>query len=308
MTARSDRLRFDRRLVCDALRTPIRGEALILDAAAAGLAARIERWSNGGDAEELAGWVGSLCRRFSNVAELRQLFLAAPDIVTAVVGSAGVDGEGAGAATELRALIAGAVEASWRTFDSDASGRLDEVDARIDELVVTLEAADATTAEHSRAVGSWSARIARRLGLGPDDVVFARRAGLLHDIGKLRVPADVLNAPRSLTVDEWVVVRAHAIEGVRIVRADPILAAFAPPIHGHHERIDGHGYPDGIRATALPLTTRIVSVADSFNAMIGNRPYRRPLRPTDAVDELRRFRGRQFDPDVVEALLSVVID
>lgn len=306
MTARFERSRFDHARVYDALRGPIAGDALILDAAAAGLVTRVDRWLDDGDGEELAAWIGSLCRRFSNVAGLRALFLGAPETLAAAMRAGGGDDVAAMAA--LPALVLAAVDGAWRTFEGDPSSRLDEVDARIDEVIITLDVADTLTAQHSRAVGSWCARIARRLGLDPDEVVFARRAGLLHDIGKLRVPSEVLNAPRSLTVDEWVVMRAHAIEGVRIVRADPVLASFAPPIQGHHERIDGHGYPDGIRASTLPLTTRIVSVADSFNAMIGNRPYRRPLRPTDAVEELRRFRDRQFDPEVVEALVSVVID
>ena len=101
--------------------------------------------------------------------------------------------------------------------------------------------------------------------------------------------------------------RDHAAEGGRIVGALPALAAFIPIVRGHHERLDGQGYPDGLKAGAIPLAARIVSVADSFNAMIGRRPHRSPMVPDDALGELERHRGTQFDPEVVGAMVRIVL-
>jgi HD-GYP domain-containing protein (c-di-GMP phosphodiesterase class II) len=94
--------------------------------------------------------------------------------------------------------------------------------------------------------------------------------------------------------------------GGRIVAARDRLAPFVPIVRSHHERLDGKGYPDGLRTTAIPLAARIVSVADSFNAMIGRRAYRLPLPPTEALDELDRNRGTQFDPEIVAAMIRIV--
>jgi putative nucleotidyltransferase with HDIG domain len=183
---------------------------------------------------------------------------------------------------------------------------IDEIDAAIDVIVVRMDAGDPLTAEHSRAVSAWSERIARHLGLDDAEVAQARRAGLIHDIGKVATPREILHAPRSLTDAEMAVMRDHVNAGARLVAGDARLRTFVSTIRGHHERIDGRGYPDGVRGEAITLCTRIVSVADSFNAMIGRRPYRAPWAPTDALEELHRNRSTQFDPDVVDALTAVL--
>ncbi len=100
--------------------------------------------------------------------------------------------------------------------------------------------------------------------------------------------------------------RRHAEDGGAIITAIPLLAHHTPAVRGHHERLDGRGYPDGLASSQIPLAARIVAVADSFNAMIGNRPYRLPMRPTAALEELRRNAGTQFDPDVIEAMNDVL--
>jgi putative nucleotidyltransferase with HDIG domain len=182
----------------------------------------------------------------------------------------------------------------------------DDIDDALDELLENLNVAAPLMAEHSRAVSAWCERMARTLGLSEDEITFAARCGLIHDIGKLRTPPEILNAPRSLTTEEWVLMRAHAAEGARIVANVPLLESLTPTVRGHHERLDGGGYPDGLVAREISLVTRIVTVADCFNAMIGRRPYRLPLSPADALAELERHRGTQFDPEIVEAMVRVV--
>jgi HD-GYP domain-containing protein (c-di-GMP phosphodiesterase class II) len=133
------------------------------------------------------------------------------------------------------------------------------------------------------------------------------RCGLIHDVGKTRTPTEILQAPRRLNSDEWAIMRDHAAEGARMIARQPLLSRFGPIVRGHHERLDGQGYPDGLRLGAIPMAARIVSVADCFNAMIGRRPYRLPMAPTEALNELECHRGTQFDPDVVEAMVRIVL-
>jgi putative nucleotidyltransferase with HDIG domain len=184
---------------------------------------------------------------------------------------------------------------------------VEDIDASIEALIERLDVAAPLMAEHSRAVSSWCSRVGRVLGLSEDEITFVSRCGLIHDIGKMRTPLEILDAPRQLSRDEWAIMRDHAAEGARIVGRVPVLVPLVPIVRGHHERLDGSGYPDGLRLSTIPLASRIVSVADSFNAMIGRRPYRLPLSPTQALDELDRNRETQFDPEVVEAMVRVVL-
>lgn len=183
---------------------------------------------------------------------------------------------------------------------------LDEVDATLTGLIARLELSNPLTAEHSRAVSSWCARLARRLGLSADEIVAAARSGLIHDVGKLLTPPEILNAARSLSAGEWQIMRAHALAGCEIVKDYTALLHLKPAIRSHHERIDGKGYPDGIAGSSIPFIARLVAVADSFNAMIGRRPYRKPMPPSVALMELERHRGTQFDPEMVDAMIGIV--
>jgi HD-GYP domain-containing protein (c-di-GMP phosphodiesterase class II) len=187
-----------------------------------------------------------------------------------------------------------------------ATDTLDEIDVVLGELVDRLEMSDPLTAEHSRAVSLWCARIGKRMSLSRSESIYISRCGLIHDIGKMTTPPDILMAPRRLTESEMNVMRRHAEDGGAIITAIPLLAHHTPAVRGHHERLDGRGYPDGLLAAQIPLSARIVAVADCFNAMIGNRPYRLPMRPTSALEELRRHAGTQFDPDVVDAMNDVL--
>jgi putative nucleotidyltransferase with HDIG domain len=183
---------------------------------------------------------------------------------------------------------------------------IDETDIAIDDLMTRLDRSDVLTAEHSRAVSSWCTRLGKKLGLAKHDVVHLTRCGLVHDIGKVTTPSAILNAPRGLREDEMTIMRHHAEAGAAIVVGIPLLAHLLSAVRNHHERFDGDGYPDRLRAGGIPQAARIVCVADAFNAMIGRRPYRPPLAPSIALERLRETRGSQFDPLVVDAMIDVV--
>jgi putative nucleotidyltransferase with HDIG domain len=183
---------------------------------------------------------------------------------------------------------------------------VDELDVLLADLLSRIETADEKTAEHCRAVSAWCARIANKMQFPRSEGTFVARGGLIHDIGKSKCPTELLRAPRPLTDAETSVIRQHVITGHEIIVATPKLTDFGGMVRLHHERFDGTGYPDGMDRSRIPIGVRIVSVADSFNAMIGRRPYRKPFSPAHAASELQRNAGTQFDPDVVRALMDVI--
>jgi putative two-component system response regulator len=127
---------------------------------------------------------------------------------------------------------------------------------------------------------------------------------LLHDIGKIGVPEALLSKPGPLTPDEWVVLRRHPEIGERICRPLGLSHSFAPVVRHHHERWDGGGYPDGLRHRAIPVGARIVAIADAYDAMTHDRPYRKAFAVSHALEELRDQSGRQFDPELVEPFIA----
>lgn len=178
-------------------------------------------------------------------------------------------------------------------------------ESRQDALVLlaeSLDLRDPSTAAHSQTVGRLAAATAVALDLEPDAVERVRLAGILHDVGKLSMPDAVLLKPGRLTPDEWNVIRRHPELGARLLEGAGLddLAAW---VRFHHERIDGGGYPSGLAGDAIPLEARILGVADAYEAMTADRPYRRAMAHEDAVAELRLHTGTQFDPAVVEAFL-----
>ncbi len=176
----------------------------------------------------------------------------------------------------------------------------------IEALLAALGARDDYTAAHSRGVVRLSAAVARSLGLGAPEVVAIEQVALLHDIGKVGVSDLVLRKPGRLDPAERRLMREHAIIGYEIIAAIPMLAQLAPSIRAEHERWDGTGYPDGLAGAAIPLASRIVFACDSYDAMTTDRPYRRALPVEQAVAELRRCAGSQFDPHLVELLIAIV--
>lgn len=177
--------------------------------------------------------------------------------------------------------------------------------AGIQMLVEALEAKDAYTRGHSRRVSEYAVKTAVRLGITGDQLEQIRLGGELHDIGKIGTREAVLNKPGPLSEAEFQHIRDHCTLGERILA--PFLrdaAAVLRIVRSHHERFDGRGFPDGLAGDAIPLEARIVACVDAFDAMTTNRAYRAPRAPLEAVEELRRGSGRQFDPAVVDAFLA----
>ena len=170
-----------------------------------------------------------------------------------------------------------------------------------------LEADDAYTGgEHTQGVVELALEVGRELGLGPSELRDLEFGSLLHDIGKLRVSNEIINKPGKLTRAEWEIVRRHPIDGQEMLaRVGGAMTKVGDIVRAHHERVDGGGYPDGLRGDEIPLAARIICVCDSYSAMTTTRSYRRAMTREAAIDELRANAGLQFDIAVVEALVRV---
>lgn len=171
-------------------------------------------------------------------------------------------------------------------------------------LANAVEAKDVGLVHHCRWLAHHAARVGAHVGLRSEELEAVAYGALLHDVGKIGVPEDLLRREGPLTAEEWIVMRRHPEIGERICRPLAASRAFAPIIRHHHERFDGRGYPDRLRGAQIPLGARIVAVADAYEAMVHGRPYQ-PAQPHSlAADELVRLRGRQFDPDLVPIFLD----
>jgi putative nucleotidyltransferase with HDIG domain len=178
--------------------------------------------------------------------------------------------------------------------------------AAIRALATALDARDPYTAGHSERVSVLSVAIGRTLQLSPDDLEVVRLGALLHDIGKIGVPDDVLRKPGALTPSEYDTIKQHTVLGARILRTVPFLARHVAIVELHHERPDGNGYPHGLIGDDIPLAARIVHVADAYDAMTNARAYR-PGRPSnEALSELWNASGTEFHAEVVSALASAL--
>lgn len=167
------------------------------------------------------------------------------------------------------------------------------------QLSAAIEARDPYARGHASRVTVFAQAMARRIGLDKERLSVLRLGALLHDVGKLAVPPAVLLKHGPLTETEFVQVRRHPAAGVRMLRSLGAPREILPTVLHHHERWDGTGYPRGRAGERIPLEARILAVADSFDAMTSTRPYRSPRQALDALDELRRCAGSQFDPDLV---------
>ena len=173
-------------------------------------------------------------------------------------------------------------------------------------LVQAVEEKDQYTRGHSERVTAFSVKIANAMDLPPRTVRMIEYAGVLHDIGKIGIDLAIIQKKGRLTPEEFTVVRNHPLIGERIIRPIGFLAEALPGIAQHHERYDGSGYPLGLSGDRLALEARILAVADAYDAMITDRPYRKPLPKGDAIDELLRCSGSQFDPMVVEHFIELL--
>ena len=200
----------------------------------------------------------------------------------------------------LEAVVAG--DALAALHDAEAI-RLDA----LDRLARAAEYRDDNTPEHTRRVGALAARLARRLGL-PDRVGrLVRRAAPLHDLGKIAIPDSILLKPGRLDPEELAVVQTHAVLGARVLEGGgaEVFEVAERIVRSHHERWDGGGYPDGLAGEAIPLPARIVHVADVFDVLLHERPYKEAWTVGQAAAEIRAGAGSQFDPAVVEAFAAL---
>ncbi|MCW2972659.1 MAG: metal dependent phosphohydrolase, partial [Thermoleophilia bacterium] len=197
----------------------------------------------------------------------------------------------------------------FRSFGRERSlnAELEAANISITEsLVNALDARDPYSAGHSIAVAIYSRDIALEIGLEPADVQRTYLAGLLHDIGKIAVPDAILQKPAALTDAEFAEIRLHPVVGEEILRPSTHLADILPGVRHHHERIDGKGYPDRLRDAEIPLQARIIAIADAFNAMTSERPYREAMQPELAERILVQNQGMQHDPFLVAAFRRVL--
>jgi HD-GYP domain-containing protein (c-di-GMP phosphodiesterase class II) len=172
-----------------------------------------------------------------------------------------------------------------------------------------IEADDQATGAHSRDVVSLVLEVAKRMRLDERSRRHAEFAALLHDVGKVRVPKEIINKPGPLTDVEWLVIKQHTVWGEEMLKAvGGILGEIGSIVRSCHERYDGDGYPDGLRGENIPLVARIIFACDTFSAMTTDRSYRKARSAEEAVAELRRCSGTQFDPAVVHTLVEIVTE
>ncbi len=176
----------------------------------------------------------------------------------------------------------------------------------LEVLAETIEIKDPYMRGHGRRVAYYASLISYRMQLSTEEHDHVRLAAFLHDLGKVGVPTDLLLRPGALNREERALVQQHPVIGARLIRPLDIAVRVSEAIRHHHEWWDGTGYPDGVAGTDIPLVARIIAVADAFDAMSSDRPYRRALSRETAVSELRRYAGIQFDPDVVKEFLAIL--
>jgi len=175
----------------------------------------------------------------------------------------------------------------------------------IKAVAKVIDAGDPYMHGHCDKVMKYSLAICRRLKLARSQISTIRNASLLHDIGKMGIDSSILRKAGALTGRDWKKVRLHPEIGAKIVGEGGLLKEEVPIIKYHHARYDGSGYPvNGRRDGDIPLGARIIAVADAFDAMTSNRPYRKAMTRQEAINELRRCSGSQFDPDIVKAFLE----
>jgi len=244
--------------------------------------------------------------------ELEELEAAGIRGISVSVGIAGLEPSqkaeallaGAGAALEQaragggrQAAIFGGTDVTMEALDL---GHGDVIAA----LASALQERDRYTGEHSESVVDLTARVGESLAIDREEISRIRTAALLHDIGKVGVPDEILHKPGALDDHEWGIMRQHPVIGERILRAIPGLGAVARIVRHEHERWDGGGYPDGLAGTQIPVGSRIILACDAYHAMTSDRPYRRAMAHADAMTQLSGNAGTQFDPDVVQALVG----
>lgn len=173
------------------------------------------------------------------------------------------------------------------------------------DILQQVEKKDRYTHQHSNRVAKYSVRIAQELKLNKEQLENLTVAALLHDIGKIHVPTEVLNKTERLTEEEFTLIKKHPSDGAEMVK-DSYYSELAPIIMQHHERLDGSGYPSNLKADEILLESKIIAVSDTFDAMTEDRAYRKAFSPQFAVDELKKWQDRHYDRDIVEAFEKIL--
>ncbi|MBP2678524.1 MAG: metal dependent phosphohydrolase [Deltaproteobacteria bacterium] len=173
-------------------------------------------------------------------------------------------------------------------------------------IAASLDARDPYTMGHSTRVARMSCALGRRLGMGEEELSDLERAAIFHDLGKIQTPDDVLLKGERLSRAEEEQMRNHPVDGTEILRMAPFLHRYIPVVRSHHEWYNGEGYPDGIRGDEIPLHAQLIALADAFDAMTTDRPYRQALSEEAAITEILRFRGAQFSPELADAFAKMV--
>ena len=173
-------------------------------------------------------------------------------------------------------------------------------------IAASLDARDPYTMGHSTRVARMSCALGRYLGMVEEELSNLERAAIFHDIGKIQTPDDVLLKGERLSLAEEEQMKSHAVDGTEILRMAPFLHRYIPVVRSHHEWYNGEGYPDGIKGDEIPLHAQLIALADAFDAMTTDRPYRQALSTEEAVDEILQFRGTQFSPELAEAFAKMV--
>jgi two-component system cell cycle response regulator len=190
----------------------------------------------------------------------------------------------------------------WPRRDRQASAR----DETTSVLLKVLDEREDDLHRHLRQVASLVQKVAPRVGLRDERLEILTKAAECHDIGKVAVPDEVLHKPGPLDPAEWHVMRSHTVIGERILAAAPSMLPVALVVRSCHERWDGHGYPDGLRGHRIPLESRVIFICDAFDAMVTDRPYSASRSREDALAELQRCGGTQFDPVLTEAVCDTL--
>ena len=176
----------------------------------------------------------------------------------------------------------------------------------LETVAATIDAKNLYLKGHSKRVAEYSREVAGRMGMSEDDCQAVYFAGLLHDIGKIGIPNSILDKQQKLTDEEYDVIKRHCSLGSEILKSMSVMPELAQAARWHHERYDGSGYPDGLKGEEIPIFARIISVCDAYDAMSSVRSYRKPLLREEIIGQLVKYRGIQFDPKVVDAMLTTL--
>lgn len=173
-------------------------------------------------------------------------------------------------------------------------------------MAASIDARDRYTSGHSLRVAHWGREIAKDIGLAPERVEEIYIGGILHDIGKIGIEDEILNKKGRLTPEEYDRIKQHTVIGYEIILQAGMFNELLPAIRSHHERIDGKGYPDGLVGNEIPLMAKILAISDAFDAMVADRPYRKGLPVEEALQEIRRGSGTQFDEELAQHFIGII--